>query len=207
MTQTDTELLPTRASLIRRLKHWHDDSGWREFFRIYWRLIYGIARRAGLTDAEAQDVVQETLVAVAKRMPNFEYDPAIGAFKVWLLNLTRWWIAEEFRKRQQQAAVTQRSTQSGVDSSGADLALGAPNLAAVWEAEWQSNLFRAALDKLRRRGDPERYQIFDCYVNRDWPPAKVADRFSVSLDQVYQTKHRFAELLREEVLRLEREMT
>src|SRR5436309_5543177 len=72
------ELIPTRASLLARLKDWKDHSSWQEFFDIYWKLIYGVARKAGLNDDEAQDVVQETMASVAKHMPTFKYDPAVG---------------------------------------------------------------------------------------------------------------------------------
>ena len=94
-----TELIPTRASLLRRLKDWRDDSSWQEFFDLYWELIYGVARRSGLSDDEAQEVVQETLISVAKHMPAFAYDPALGSFKAWLLNMARWRIIGQFRKR------------------------------------------------------------------------------------------------------------
>jgi RNA polymerase sigma-70 factor (ECF subfamily) len=92
-------LYQTRATLILRLKNWQDQASWQEFFDIYWRLIYGVARKSGLTDSEAQDVVQETMLAVAKHMPSFTYDPKIGSFKAWLLNMTRWRILDQFRKR------------------------------------------------------------------------------------------------------------
>src|SRR5580765_5869827 len=99
MVRHQDELIPTRATLIYRLKDWQDQSSWQEFFDTYWKLIYGVARKAGLTDAEAQDVVQETLVSVSKHMPTFNYDPALGSFKAWLLNMTRWRIIGQFRKR------------------------------------------------------------------------------------------------------------
>jgi len=91
--------IPTRRSLLTRLKNWDDQEGWREFFDTYWNLIYGVAIKAGLGDAEAQDVVQETVIAVAKKMQDFHYDPSIGTFKSWLLHTTRWKIADQFRKR------------------------------------------------------------------------------------------------------------
>src|SRR5438552_9093962 len=93
------QLIPTRATLIDRLKNWQDQSSWQEFFDTYWKLIYGVARQAGLTDAEAQDVVQDTMLSVARHMPGFKYDPAIGSFKGWLLNMTRWRIIDQVRKR------------------------------------------------------------------------------------------------------------
>src|SRR5712664_1471473 len=99
MPRHSDELILTRASLINRLKNWQDQSSWQEFFDIYWKLIYGVARKAGLTDAESQDVVQVTMASVAKHMPTFQYDPAIGSFKAWLLNMTRWRIIGQLRKR------------------------------------------------------------------------------------------------------------
>jgi hypothetical protein len=53
-------LIPTRATLIEKLKNWENQTSWREFFDTYWQLIYCVARKAGLTNVEAQDVVQET---------------------------------------------------------------------------------------------------------------------------------------------------
>jgi len=69
-----TELCPTRQSLLSRLKSWDDQESWKDFFDTYWRLIYNAAVRAGLTEPEAQDVVQETLLSVAKKIPEFKYD-------------------------------------------------------------------------------------------------------------------------------------
>src|SRR5260370_35090593 len=87
--ETD-ELIPTRWTLIKRLKHWDDHESWREFFDLYWKLIYGVALKSGLTPAEAQDVVQETIISVCKNIKQFKADPAYGSFKSWLLKLTRW---------------------------------------------------------------------------------------------------------------------
>src|SRR6266702_4288637 len=93
------ELIPTRRSLLGRLRNWDDHESWRIFFETYWRLIYQVALKAGLSDAEAQDVVQETVICVFKKMPGFEYREHHGSFKSWLLKLTSWRIADQFRKR------------------------------------------------------------------------------------------------------------
>ena len=100
MPEIQDKWLPTRASLLRRLKRWEDQESWREFFNTYWRLIYGAATKAGLNDAEAQDVVQDTVIAVAKKIEDFKYDPALDSFKGWLLYLTRKRIALHYRKRE-----------------------------------------------------------------------------------------------------------
>ena len=71
MNQTDDTSIATRASLLERLKNLDDQAGWQRFFDTYWRLIYGVALKTGLTHAEAQDVVQETVISVAKHLPGF----------------------------------------------------------------------------------------------------------------------------------------
>src|SRR2546425_12638918 len=90
---------PTRQSLLSRLKDWNDQESWKVFFDTYWKLVYGAAIKAGLSDAEAQDVVQETVIAVCKSMPNFKYAQTNRSFKSWLLQLTSWRIADHFRNR------------------------------------------------------------------------------------------------------------
>ncbi len=62
------EFIPTRQSLLSRLKDWDDRESWKDFFNTYWKLIYGVAIKSGLSDAEAQDVVQEAVISVAKKM-------------------------------------------------------------------------------------------------------------------------------------------
>src|SRR5213083_2789231 len=91
--------LQTRWSLIGRLKDMDDQQSWQDFFDAYWKLIYSVALKAGLNDSEAQDVVQETVISVAKKMPEFKADPAAGSFKSWLLTLTRWRIVDQLRRR------------------------------------------------------------------------------------------------------------
>ena len=206
MREPADELIPTRASLLNRLKDWHDQVSWQQFFDTYWRLIYDVARRSSLSDSEAQDVVQETMLAIAKHMPTFQYDPANGQFKSWLLNLTRWRIIDQLRKRGRAATdplvMHDSSTIKSVDRV-IDPASNA--LEKLWEAEWHKTLFNAALAVVKRRVDPQNFQLFDFYVNKQWPPAKVATTFQTTVDQVYLAKHRITEMLKTEVARLERE--
>src|SRR5258707_14472824 len=84
------ELLPTRQSLLSRLKDRKDENSWKVFFDTYWKFIYNVGIKSGLSQHEAQDVVQETVISVMKAMPSFSYDPANGSFKQWLLQLTSW---------------------------------------------------------------------------------------------------------------------
>jgi RNA polymerase sigma factor (sigma-70 family) len=205
MATPDRESLRTRASLIEKLGDLANNSGWREFFDTYWGLIYGVARKAGLSDADAQDVVQDTMSCVARQMPTFRYDRAKGSFKAWLLTLTRWRIIDRLRKRPppQQDPPPEPSTGTDVIAQIPDPASLLPD--AVWEKEWEANLYQAALGNLRRKVDPQKFQIFDFYVTREWSAEKVAERFQVAIEQVYLAKHRITEMLKAEVQRLERD--
>jgi RNA polymerase sigma-70 factor (ECF subfamily) len=174
MAEPMDELIPTRATLIQRLKNWQDQSSWQFFFDTYWKLIYGVAIKGGLTGTEAQDVVQETMISVAKHMPTFEYDPAIGSFKSWLLNMTRWRITDQLRKRGPFAASHSSSEDTGTGTRTVDKMVdpASPDLDALWNEEWEKNLLDAAMAKVKRRLDPQKYQIFDLYVNKEWAPEK-----------------------------------
>jgi RNA polymerase sigma-70 factor (ECF subfamily) len=199
------ELIATRRSLIERLTDWGDQLRWQEFFDTYWKLIHSAARKSGLTDAEAQEVVQETVITVAKNIDKLKYDPAIGSFKGWLLQITRWRIADQFRKREPGNAKRPRSTDDRMtatiervpDSRIVDLD-------AVWEASWKENLFEAAVARVKKKIEPKQFQIFDCYVRKEWPAQKVAERLGVSVGQVYLARHRVGALLKREIKALEK---
>src|SRR5437899_5659013 len=196
------QLLPTRATLIDRLKDWQDQSTWQEFFDTYWKLIYGVARKAGLTDAEAEDVVQETMFSVAKHMPSFKYGPAIGSFKAWLLTMTRWRIIAQLRKRGPQGPGPGSRPDTGTRAIDKVVDPASPSMDELWEADWQTNLLKAAIASVKLRSDPQKFQIFDFYVSKEWPAEKVALAFGVPVQQVYLAKHRVTEMIKADVERL-----
>ena len=141
----EDELIPTRASLLGRLKDWKDEASWKVFFETYWKLIYNAAIKAGLTDAEAQDVVQETVISVSKSMPSFEYDAVGGSFKSWLLKLTAWRIVDQKRRRDVRPAQrrSDSTTRTATVERIADPAES--DLEAIWNEEWEKNLMNAAI--------------------------------------------------------------
>jgi len=194
--------IPTRRSLLSRLRDWDDQSAWRDFFETYWKLIYRAARQAGLSDVEAQDVVQETILTVSRKIQTFRYDPAAGSFKGWLLQTTRWRVLDQLRKR-------------GPDSphgNGAPLSqdilsdLSDPasaRLDAVWEAEWRQNLIDAAIRRVKGRVQPKHYQVFELCHLKGWAPGRVAKALGVTRAQTYLARHRVSRMVQRELARLE----
>jgi RNA polymerase sigma factor (sigma-70 family) len=197
------QLIPTRHSLLSRLKNWDDHESWRVFFNTYWRLVYNMAMRAGLTDAEAQDVVQETVISVMKSMPGFNYDASKGSFKGWLMRLTQWRIVDQFRKRQK--GIKQQSPASDADEVDAIANVvdpAASKLETAWNEEWERNLLEAAVEKVKAQVDPKQYQIFDLYVIKQWPVMRVVRILKINPGKVYLAKHRIGKLLQDEITRL-----
>jgi len=201
-----SELIPTRHSLLSRLKDWSDQESWRVFFETYWKLIYNAAIKAGLTDSEAQDVVQETVISVMKTMPRFDYDPMKGSFKAWLLRLASWRVVDQFRRRQRGAEDPDHTYngESGEREAAEQLAdmIGNSEFEAAWEEEWENNLLEAAIERVKKKVDPKQYQAFDLYVLKKWPVMKVARMLKMNPSLVYLTKHRVGNSIKKEIQRL-----
>ena len=171
-------------------------------------MIYDFAAKAGLDDADAQDVVQETVISVAKQMQGFKYDPACGSFKAWLMQITRRRIADRLRKRYRSGDVGALKIE---DPSVAALLNELPDasgsvLEDLWEEEWRRHMADAAMEKVKRRVTPEQFQMFEFSVLQRWPAGKVAEALGVSTVQVYMARHRVGKLVKKEIQRLEHEM-
>jgi RNA polymerase sigma-70 factor (ECF subfamily) len=197
--------LATRASLLGRLKNWEDTQSWEEFTQTYSRLIRAVALKAGLSESDARDVEQETLLCVAKTIHEFESNPERGTFKSWLFNLTRWRIADQFRRRSP-AASASPSDATATGTSTVDRVPGPDNLDAEWEIEWKRNLMETALVRVGRKVKAKHFQIFDLYAMRHWPAGKVARELGVTRVQVYLVNHRLTKLMKREVESLGRNL-
>src|SRR5262249_1106698 len=108
MTLPHGSSLETRPSLLKKLQSGDDPQGWQEFYKIYGGLIRQFSFEERLPAGEAEEGVpetavgvgaQETAIGVARRLPEFVYDPKVCRFKSWLLNLTRWRIQNQLKKR------------------------------------------------------------------------------------------------------------
>jgi RNA polymerase sigma factor (sigma-70 family) len=197
----------TRKSLIARLENWEDQRTWDEFYQTYWKLIYSVAIKAGLRQDEAFDCVQETILSIAKQSKKQLYDPAQGSFKTWLMNMTRWRINDQFRKRKKDTAMIVGEWENDRKTAVIDR-VEDPNgdvLSRLWNVEWKKNIADAALSRVKAQVSPKQYQIFDCYVIKQWDAKRVQDQLNVSMAQVYLAKHRVGSVLKKEFSKLEDE--
>jgi RNA polymerase sigma-70 factor (ECF subfamily) len=188
--QDDPQLIVTRESLLSRLRRPGNES-WQEFFETYWKLIYRMARGSGLSDAEAQDVVQETMIGVSRSIPNFVYDPAKCSFKTWLCRLVHWRIVDQIRQRENHEPL-----------SSAEEVKEDEHFEQLWDRDWERNLMQAALDRVKMRANPQEYQIFSFCTLQNKGAAETARVLNLSRARVYLACHRMSREAKKEVARL-----
>jgi RNA polymerase sigma-70 factor (ECF subfamily) len=186
----------TRASLLVRLRDPQDEAAWSQFVDLYAPLVYGYARKQGLQDADAADLSQEVLGAVAGAVGRLDYDPKRGAFRNWLFTVVR-------RKLSNWRAVQGNRTRgSGDPATHALLAqCPAPEAGeAEWEAEWQRQLFSWACEQVRRDVTEVTWQAFWRTAVDGRPAKRVAADLGVTVAAVYLARSRVLARLKELVL-------
>ena len=202
--------LPTRASLLGRLQDLDDHESWRTFFERYWRLLYNVARRSGLGDDGAQEIVQETVISVARKMPGFHYDPRRGSFKQWLLRIARRRIVDHLRRTYRQPLRAEVLPEELDDDEVHAEAVTDPMTAQIqeaWDVEWEQSIFKAALAAVRQEANPKHFQVFDYCVLKGWSVSKVAVTLGLNAAQVYLAKHRVSQAVKRAARRINDERT
>jgi RNA polymerase sigma-70 factor (ECF subfamily) len=188
--------ISTRETLLERLRQWDDHASWQEFFDTYWSLIHRFSLRAGLSEEQAREVVQDTVISVARNIPEFRYDPKSCTFKTWLLNVAKWRILDQrkkmFRDRQH----------SELEGSGCPEQFSA-ELESIWDHEWRNHLLKEATRRVKELVTPKQYQMFYLNALKDLPVREVAKRVGASAAAVYMARHRVGRLLKRELKSLQ----
>lgn len=136
----------TPASLLQRLRQPGAAQAWDDFVELYSPLIFHWARRTGLQDADATDLVQEVFAVLVRKLPEFEYDAAKG-FRKWLrtITLNKW--RERMRKQAARPALTK-------DDAALDAAEAPPGQEPFWEVEYREFLMRRLLEIMQAEFEP-----------------------------------------------------
>jgi RNA polymerase sigma-70 factor (ECF subfamily) len=190
----------TRASLLVRLRDGGDAGAWQEFVRLYAPVIYGFARKRGLQDADAADMMQEVLRSVSNAAHRLEYDPARGTFRGWLFTVTRNKIFNFLEGRGRRP---QGSGDSRVQQRLEEHADGDGKLSAEWDADYQRAMAARAMELVKGEFQGSTWEAFLLTAVEGHPPAQVAGRVGLSVGAVYVAKSRVLTRLRQEIERLQ----
>jgi len=186
----------TRASLLVRIRDQQDREAWSEFVEIYAPLVYAYAQKNGLQDADAADLTQEVLRAVARSACRLEYDPKRGSFRGWLFTVVRNELRDWFNaRRRHQAASGDSATQRRLEEEPSP----SPDETALWEQEYQRQLFAWAADLVRRDFQHSTWQAF-WLTAVDGKSGKEAARIlRMSTAAIYLAKRRVMVRLKQEI--------
>jgi RNA polymerase sigma-70 factor (ECF subfamily) len=187
----------TQHSLIIRLRDPADAAAWREFLTLYEPLIYRLARRKGLQDADARDLCQEVFRAVAGAIDRWE--PGRGSFRGWLTRITRNLLVNFLtRGRHQPRGSGATSVQDLLEAQPASN----PSATAVFEAEYRRRVFQWAAEEVHDEFTPATWQAFWKTAVEDRSPQDVATELGLSLGAVYIARSRVLARLRRRVEQL-----
>src|SRR5262249_24273553 len=147
----------TSPSLLIRIRDRGDRPAWSQFVDIYQPLIHGFARKHGLQEADAADLTQEVLRAVARSVERLHYDPRRGSFPGWLFAVVRNKLRDFREGRQRQV---QGSGDTGVQQSLNEQPTPAGGPETEWDRDYERRLFGWAAEQVRGAVQEKTWQAF-----------------------------------------------
>jgi RNA polymerase sigma factor (sigma-70 family) len=189
----------TRYSLIMRLPDRQDVQAWDEFVSIYEPLIYRLARSKGLQHADAQEVVQEVLIAISKTVEHWQPDARLGRFRDWLFRISRNFVINYLTRRKYRGIGTG-------DSRIADL-LAEQIVPDEESSHWFSmeerrEVLQYCARLLQESCDGKQWRAFWLSTVQQLPVSEVAQTLQMSTGAVYIARSRMMNRLRLEVKRV-----
>lgn len=194
------EIPKTRPSLLVRLRDPQDEWAWGEFVAIYEPLVYRLARRKGFQHADANELTQEVLLAVASAIDRWQPDPSRGKFRTWLFRIARNlminWLAKQGRHprgtgdTEVRQLLENQPAPTGQDS-------------ALFDWEYKRQTFRWAAEQIRGQFREATWKAFWQSSVEGEPINQVADRLGITAGAVYIARSRVMARLRQTIEGLE----
>lgn len=185
----------TSASLLARLRLSPDQESWQRLVSLYTPLIRNWLARQGLPMQEADDLCQEVLTVLVRRLPSFERNPQPGSFRRWLRTIAVNCLRDFWRsgKRKPRAA-------GGSDCAEMLEQLADPDsgLSRQWDLEHDQHVTRQLLEMIRPQFAPSTWEAFTLYALEGRSPQEVAQRLGMTVNAVFIARSRVLARLREE---------
>ena len=191
----------TRASLLVQLRDGGNNTAWHEFVQRYGPVVYGFARKRGLQDADAADIMQDVLRSVNHSIARLDYDRQRGSFRGWLFTITRnkifnFLAARKARPKSSGDTATNKLLETHQsDSEDAD----------KWELEYQRRLAGIAMNQVKQEFQASTWQAFWLTAVEGKPADEAARITRLSPGAVYVAKSRVLARLKEVVETLRRQ--
>ena len=187
----------TRPSLLLAIRDAQNNAAWEQFIDLYTPLVFTHCRGRGLQEADAADVSQEVMRAVAAAIRRFEYDRARGAFRTWLLTVTRSKLNNFFSSHARiPVAVGDTAMQEKLEN------VPPPDEGEEWEHEFRQRLFQYTAEKIRDEFQEKTWLAFWQSTVENKPVDQVAALLGLSVGAVYIARSRVTARLRARISQL-----
>lgn len=183
----------TQSTLLDRVRDPADASAWREFYGLYAPLLYRFARARGLSRQDAEEIRDECLAVLARKLPTFDYARDRGGFKNWLWTMVVRKVIDQARKRRDVSAKT--SVLRRVKTRE-------PSPEEVWEKHWLREHLKYCVDRVRGDVSEQNYAAFRMLMLEEATVPEICKKLGVNRNQVYKAKARVLQRVREQMLEL-----
>jgi len=190
----------TSASLLEGLRDHANRTVWQQFAARYQPMLVRYGRRLGLSEADADDAAQQTLIAFSESYRDGKYDPLKGRLRVWLFGIARNQI-RNLRRRvgQQEMQVADESQHTGFFAKLPD----DDHFERIWEEEWRDAVVRQCLAEVAREFDDRTIRAFELFAWKGQTAQEVAGQLDMSPNAVFIAKHRVMKRIRTLIPRME----
>lgn len=189
----------TRGSLLIRLRDAQNHAAWREFVECYQPVIYRLCRRKGVRHSDAEDLVQQVLLSVARAVDRFDVQSEKGTFRGWLYrishNIILNFLSRDLPKRRA--------------AGGEALAWREPpaqDNSSLIRMELRRQLFREAAQRAREEFEESTFRAFWLTAVEEMAIEEAAQKLKKSSGAIYAARSRVLKRLREIVQNLEQEL-
>ena len=193
----------TRASLLVRLRDGTNHLAWQEFIALYSPVVYGFARKRGLQDADAADLMQDVMRSISSAIGRLDYDRSQGTFRGWLFTITRNKIFNHFSARRIRPQASGDSTTSRLLDSQPDPE--SADGADTWEMEYQRRLASMAMERIQSEFQAKTWRAFWLTAVEGRAVAETAKEVDLSPGAIYVAKSRVLARLKDEVEAMRRQ--
>jgi RNA polymerase sigma-70 factor (ECF subfamily) len=181
----------TTSTIIDRLRTGNDQGAWSGFVERFRRPVIAFAHGLGLSETQAEDAAQETLMAFATQLRAGAYQRERGRLSSWLFGIAYRQAMAARRK----GAVERARVMEAADGAGGDVAEGAASM--VWDREWERRVLEECLQQARSEVEPKTFAAFELAVQTGISAEAAAEQLGLTAKQVYNAKHRILKRLRE----------
>ena len=188
----------TRSSVLRAVADTENEAAWNRLFNLYAGFVFSIARRKGLNDTDADDMVQMVFTDLARNLPTFKYDREKGRFRSYLTGLVNWRVIDRLKTLKRDAELKADFRKYVRSAAGKDDTFA--------EREWQAAATEEALRRIKPDVRPEHYAAFVASAIEGQDTEIVTKLYGISSDNLYQIRKRLTAKLREAVAEVLAEM-